>query len=346
MAAVTKASRLHSFGRPIWRVASNGPEWEPDKAQMLRPASAKTASIGVTQTQLAIEKNLGWLFREQPTEDYGIDAQVEVEEGGVVAGRLLALQIKSGLSWFKEPDAGGWWFRPNEAHVQYWRNHSLPVVVVLFNPESERCHWQLVNPHTLVRTSSDGWKVLVPEDHVLDDTARDALRQAAEGDPYILRVRELELARPWMKLLAEDKRLVIDIEEWINKTSGRGSITLGIDNEDGNNPTPLATWGVFLGLASYAETVPKLFPWADVSLHEETYDEADREQYEAECVFYDEGDRIVTQNYDEWANGRRVTDLRPYANEAGEVDRWRLELTLNQLGKAFLIVDEFATGGE
>jgi hypothetical protein len=27
--------------------------------------------MGVTQTRRAVEMTLGWLFREQPTEDYG-----------------------------------------------------------------------------------------------------------------------------------------------------------------------------------------------------------------------------------------------------------------------------------
>ncbi|WP_419503868.1 DUF4365 domain-containing protein [Lentzea aerocolonigenes] len=48
---------------------------------------------GRDHTQLAIQDELGWLFREQPTEDYGIDAHVEVVDGEDVRGRLLALQI-------------------------------------------------------------------------------------------------------------------------------------------------------------------------------------------------------------------------------------------------------------
>jgi hypothetical protein len=43
-----------------------------------RKASAKVASIRVTRTQLYVEEELEWLFREQPTEDYGIDAHVEI----------------------------------------------------------------------------------------------------------------------------------------------------------------------------------------------------------------------------------------------------------------------------
>jgi len=287
---------------------------------MRRPLSAKTATIGVTQTKLAVESELGWLFREQPTEDYGIDAQIEVVDDDVVEGRLLALQIKSGISWFGEPTTDGWWYRPDTDHVRYWTNHSLPVAVVLYHPVSKRCHWQLVNARTLVETTRGGWKVLVPEEQVLDKNARGILREAADGDPYVLRIRELQLARPWMKLLVEDNRLLVDIGEWINKTSGRGTITLSVDREDGEDPMSLASWGVFLGLSGYAEAVPKLFAWAAVSVHEETYDE--------------------------WPATRGLTELFPYTNSAGEVDHWRLELKLNELGKAFLVVDQFATGIE
>lgn len=314
---------------------------------MKRKPSAKTSRIGVTRTQLAVEAELGWLFREQPTEDYGIDAHIEIVEGELVQGKLLALQIKSGVSWFDEPGPGGWWHRPDTKHVQYWTNHSLPVVVVLVHPKTERCHWQHVNADTLVETSGGGWKLLVPELNVLDASALTPLRKAAQGDPYVLRLRELQLARPWMDLLDAGKRLVIDIEEWINKSSGRGSITLGADNEDGEDPTPLASWSVLLGMASYAEVVPRLFAWADVAVHEETYDEANHEEYQSECVIEDkEGDSFVTQEYEDWLESQNWEDLRPYTNAAGEVDYWRLELTLNDLGRAFLTVDRFATKGD
>ncbi|MFF4689109.1 DUF4365 domain-containing protein [Streptomyces sp. NPDC001307] len=292
---------------------------------MHRKPSAKVASIGVTRTQLAVEAGLGWLFREQPTEDYGIDAHAEVVDAELVKGRLLALQIKSGSSWFREQGPGGWWFRPDAEHIQYWTNHSLPVVIVLYHPERERCYWQLVNRETLVETCGGGWKLLVPEAQVLDESARAALSQAAEGDPYTLRIRELQLARSWMRMLVEGMRLVIDIEEWVNKTSGRGTITLGVDNEDGNDPEQLVSWNVFLGLSSYVEVVPKLFAWANVGLHAETYDNVDYDDY--------------PYSRDDWGV------LHPYMNSSGEVDFYRLELTLNDLGRAFLLVDQFASEG-
>ncbi|MDN3264290.1 DUF4365 domain-containing protein [Streptomyces sp. CSDS2] len=298
----------------------------------------------MTHTQLAVEDELGWLFREQLTEDYGIDAHAEVVDDEDVRGRLLALQIKGGPSWFKEPGPGGWWFRPRKEHVQYWLNHSLPVVVVLYDPATKRCHWQLVNRETLQETSMGGWKLLVPEDHVLDASAAEPLRQAAEGDPYVVRIRELQLALPWMNRLVEGQRLVIDVEEWVNKTSGRGSITLGVDNEDGRGPEELASWSIMLGLASYAEVVPTLFAWADVHLHEETYDEADYDQFQLECAVWGEDETFYTESYGEWRRDRFPESLRPYSDD-GEVAFWRLELSLNELGRAFLAVDKFGRGG-
>jgi hypothetical protein len=312
-----------------------------------RTPSARVASQGVTHTQCAVEDELDWLFREQPTEDYGIDAHVEVVDGDDVRGRLLALQIKSGESWFNEPAPGGWWYRPDEDHVQYWLCHSLPVVVVLYDPVAQLCYWQLVAESTLERArNGQGWKLFVPDSQIVNASAAAAWRVAAEGDPYELRLRELRLARPWMQMVADGVRLVVDFEELINKTSGRGSITIGVDPETGAEPELLVTWHLLLGPLDYAETVPKLFAWADVDLHEETYERSGREHYEAECAIEDEGDTIYTCSYPDWVRGQAAsTRIRPYANVSGELDRYRLELTLNELGRSFLVVDTFATNG-
>jgi len=88
---------------------------------MRRTPAAKVASLAVPESKLTIEKHLDWLFREQPTEDYGIDAHVEVVDGEMVQGRLLALQIKA-ESRFRAQGSDGWWYRPERDHVTYWLN--------------------------------------------------------------------------------------------------------------------------------------------------------------------------------------------------------------------------------
>ena len=94
--------------------------------------------LGVATTEKIINK-MGLIFREQPTDDYGVDAQIETIENGYATGKLIAVQIKSGESYFKEPTSEGIVFRGERKHYDYWLNHSLPVIIVLYNPENDKC---------------------------------------------------------------------------------------------------------------------------------------------------------------------------------------------------------------
>jgi len=138
----------------------------------------RTGRLGVSAAALVFE-TWGWLFREQPVEDYGIDAHVEPVDGpGQPARQLLALQVKSGLSFFREETADGWWFRAGRRHWHYWLGHVLPVIVVLYNPQAGALFWQHVDA-SLVQLTSEGGRLLVPRSQILDSSGagRDSLRQ-------------------------------------------------------------------------------------------------------------------------------------------------------------------------
>lgn len=122
--------------------------------------NSRTGRIGIAGTQLIFER-LGCIFREQPTEDYGIDAHVEFIENGKATGNLIALQIKSGYSWFKEKKGDNIIFRGNNSHLEYWQNHSLPVIVVLYNDSEQTAYWQAVNNQNIQNTKNN-WKLLIP----------------------------------------------------------------------------------------------------------------------------------------------------------------------------------------
>jgi len=98
--------------------------------------------------------------------DVGIDAHLEIVVEGVATGRLLALQIKSGESYFREAVPEGFVYRGDEAHLNYWINHSLPVVLVICKPGSQDAYWQVVSDQTVVKTDH-GWKMIIPRDQPL-----------------------------------------------------------------------------------------------------------------------------------------------------------------------------------
>src|SRR3972149_1019365 len=79
--------------------------------------------------------SVGWLFREQYLHDYGIDAQVEIVKDNKPTGDLIAIQVKSGASYFYERTKTEIIYRADNKHIEYWMRHCLPVIVVLYNPE-------------------------------------------------------------------------------------------------------------------------------------------------------------------------------------------------------------------
>jgi Domain of unknown function (DUF4365) len=84
----------------------------------------------------------GQIWRETNTGDVGIDGQLEfVDAEGFATGRTLAVQVKSGPSFFRNEMTDGWKFYPDEKHRTYWERYPLPVILVLHNPETDSSYW-------------------------------------------------------------------------------------------------------------------------------------------------------------------------------------------------------------
>jgi hypothetical protein len=144
-------------------------------------AYTPTERLGIYATGFLVNEKFGWIFREQPIEDWGIDAQIEVVDGGKPTGRLIAAQIKSGESWFNEELEDGFVYRGVQRHLEYWRCHSLPVVLILYNPKSRIAYWQVVHDEDVECTGS-GWKILVPKCRQLEKATAGELRKIALPD--------------------------------------------------------------------------------------------------------------------------------------------------------------------
>ncbi|WP_170323822.1 DUF4365 domain-containing protein [Cryptosporangium phraense] len=130
-----------------------------------------TGRLGVSILNTLVVRDLRWVFREQATSDAGIDAHVEARDSaGRQTGRLIALQIKAGPSFFGERTADGWVFRFDEAHFHLWLGHALPVLIVLVDIETQRGYWQQFTPGT-VEPTGKGYKIVVPERQCVSDAA-------------------------------------------------------------------------------------------------------------------------------------------------------------------------------
>ncbi|MCG2622988.1 DUF4365 domain-containing protein [Arthrobacter sp. I2-34] len=135
---------------------------------------------GVLAVQMAAH-TAGLISRDQTKHDFGIDLQFELtDDRGDGTGRLLAVQIKTGKSYFSNPTTDGWWFYISERHARYWLNHSLPVILALHDDRNEATYWVRVASDTIESTETGGSKVLVPSGQVLDESAFAHIARFAE----------------------------------------------------------------------------------------------------------------------------------------------------------------------
>lgn len=309
--------------------------------------SDELGEIGVAAVNLMVRKEMGWIFRQQPISDRGIDAEIEIlDADGDATGRLIALQIKAGASYLAEKTRTGYVFRGNLRHLLYWRRHSLPVIIVLHDPTANVSYWQSISDENIDRTEK-AWKIEVPLEQVFDCSAMKALSELAAGPIYERRLRRLVLDRPWMLLLESGEQLFLEAEEWINKSSGRGSLTLKARNDESAERVVQEWPFVMFPGWPYELVFRQLFPWADLTVDEEYYEGHDEEAFDNECGIWDGEDKRYighTEDFNEWRAS--LPELRPYEIAGGEVAMYRLELVLNEIGTAFLMLDRFLESGE
>ena len=115
-------------------------------------------------------ESLGFAFREQSESDYGIDGHAERIDANRPTGQLLGIQIKTGPSYLSERTQTGIVYRADADHVDYWVNHSLPVIICLCDADNQAIYWQAITNETAI-TTGKGYKFEVPTSQVLCDSS-------------------------------------------------------------------------------------------------------------------------------------------------------------------------------
>ena len=139
-----------------------------------------------------IALQLGWMWREQPILDYGIDGQIEIcGDDRKPTGRLFAVQSKGGGSYFyRRQKDDVLTIRLQKKNLWYWNNYPLPVLVIGMLPREGRAYWLYVQDHLdrnpdLLEAGTASVSIEVPIENVFDVNAKPLL--------HIIPDRHLEL---------------------------------------------------------------------------------------------------------------------------------------------------------
>ena len=262
------------------------------------------------------------IFREQRSGDTGLHAHFEVTDHFLKMGKSIGLQIRSNESERTERGSRGYICRGDLAHLTYWLQHSIPVLVMVYEREADRVLWEAASADT-VDIDGQEWELLVPNDQAYGPEAISVISSLPCYSPYLAR---LALDKPWMELIETGRDLVLEIDEWINKPSARGSLRLCVCSLNDTREA-VYDWAFQIDPdMPYTLRLPELFPWANLSADEEFY---------------------LNKTHDTAPDSSDdPAPIRPWAVEAGEIARFMLKLSLNELGKSFLMTERFLRRGE
>lgn len=220
----------------------------------------ETSRLGIQAVGLIFER-LRWAFREQPTSDYGIDAQAEKRgDDGAGLGKLIALQIKSGASWFK-PRGDDYVYYGEDRHKDYWLGHSLPVFIIIHNPDNGLTLWQKVERHLIEEQSEGRWSITIPAKNTLDSTTEGYIAEAVASDPASVRRFQLVLDMPVIQMMADQPEAFLHIQDWVNKGLNFRTASLVLDED--HDAEPVMHFDRWLSAYTLEYYMARAFPWME-----------------------------------------------------------------------------------
>jgi hypothetical protein len=100
--------------------------------------SSATGSAGEYFVGGVVSSELGWVYRNQPIADIGIDGEIEViDDEGSSTGEIVKVQVKSTST----EDLPARKYVPH-SDFEYWRLLSVPVIVCLVLVEEREVYWR------------------------------------------------------------------------------------------------------------------------------------------------------------------------------------------------------------
>lgn len=131
---------------------------------------------GVNLVASIVNDELGWIFRKNNNEtDFGIDGYIDIAtDEGEVTGQSFAVQIKAGSSYFRRKTANGYVYDGELKHLNYYRNHQLPILIIICLPEEQICLFTLFD-EAAVESTASGWKLNIKDKNIFGHESKTSL---------------------------------------------------------------------------------------------------------------------------------------------------------------------------
>ncbi|OOG57814.1 hypothetical protein B0E47_06260 [Rhodanobacter sp. B05] len=157
--------------------------------------SAITAKEGINFIRSAVEANGCLFIKIEQESDLGIDALIEFIENERPLNKQIAVQLKSGMSYFTMESSECAF--PIGSHREYWAKHPLPVFGLVYVPTLQRAHWVDIKRYLKSNPNAASVRFSATEANRLDGgTFKTLFVRVVLGQPPVLEIDEgFRLAR-------------------------------------------------------------------------------------------------------------------------------------------------------
>lgn len=191
-------------------------------------------------------------------------------------------------------------------------------------PKTNSTFWQFINQTTVEKTKK-GYKVIIPKIHNLDNNhSKYKIEEIINEKSLNGKISKLFFDKELMQFINDGGKIVIQTEEWVNKSLGRGKFEVILIHQ--SKEETVREWRLFYTYA-LEQILEQFFPWAEIGIDEEFYEEN-----------FDDSVYYVFPK--QWI---QTHEIYPFTIHAGEVGLYRLQLSLNSIGKAFLEIHDYLT---
>jgi hypothetical protein len=153
--------------------------------------SNKKGRNGLNILTKIVENELGWIVRPNHQEDdFGIDAYIDIVLDEYLTGKSIAIQIKSGDSYFKEINNDFWNFHGEKKHLNYYLNQDIPVLIVLVDLNNEIAYWEVCIME-YVNLQTESWTMPIPKKQQINlNQKEELLRYVSKNVDYVSQLEE------------------------------------------------------------------------------------------------------------------------------------------------------------
>lgn len=241
-----------------------------------RTSQSQKGLIGQVRFQQFVLEQLGCIYHTVNQEnDSGIDGYIELVQNEQVIGKLIAVQIKHGNSYFRKKTKTGYKYTGSMKHLNYYLNQQQPVFIILINDSFSECLWVEFSIDKLFGVqNSSNWSIEIPYKNRLDTNFKDAIFNSVSP------IMDFEDISRWSMsinhLLNESKYMFLAISQLEVETMNFDKIKNLVDRLEANGETLYNSRNTFeIFFPDYDDDkrevfdIPEVSKWLIQSIEEE-----------------------------------------------------------------------------